>query len=106
TNKQAIKQVITQQSEVTFEGIGVVLKGYVQCTDNKYVAQLEVFIDNEPVETAQLPVSSSNTHRVDLFWKYQLPMGKHVITFNWLNPRTDAQIMATEAVIYSNEPPK
>jgi len=25
---------------------------------------------------------------------------------HWLNPRTDAQIMATEAVIYSNEPPK
>jgi len=67
---------------------------------------LEVYIDNEPVETAQLPVASSNARRVDLFWKYQLPMGKHTITFKWLNPRTDAQIMATEAVIYSNEPPK
>ena len=104
--KQPIKQAITQQSEVVFEGIGIVLKGYVQCPDTKYVAQLEVLIDNKPIETAQLPVASSNAKRVDLFWKYQLPMGKHVITFNWLNPRTDAQIMATEALIYSNQPPK
>ncbi|MPM68203.1 hypothetical protein SDC9_115134 [bioreactor metagenome] len=82
------------------------MKGYVHCPDSNYVAQVEMYIDNALAEIAQLPVASSNARKVDLFWKYQLPMGEHIITFNWLNPRPDARVIATEALVYSNAPSK
>ncbi|OJV35230.1 ADP-ribosylglycohydrolase family protein [Petrimonas sp.] len=104
--KRAINQSISEQSKVAFKGIGVVVKGYVHCPDSNYVAQVEMYIDNALAETAQLPVASSNARKVDLFWKYQLPMGEHIITFNWLNPRPDARVIATEALVYSNAPSK
>lgn len=102
--KIAVNQNISEQTKVSFEGIGVVVKGYVHCSDNQYAAQLEVYIDNLLVETAILPVASSNARRTDLFWKYQLPNGNHEITFKWLNPRSDANIYATEALVYTDTP--
>jgi len=102
--KQQINQSIDKISNVTFDGIGVVVKGYVQCPDSHYVAQVEVYVDNALTETAQLPVMTSNARRVDLFWKYQLPKGEHIVTFKWLNPRPDSHVFATEALVYSNTP--
>ncbi len=104
TEKQQINQPIVHLSKVAFDGIGIVVKGYVQCPDSHYVAQVEVYVDNSLAETTQLPVVTSNTRRVDLFWKYQLPKGKHDVTFKWLNPRPDAHVFATEALVYSNTP--
>ncbi|HBX44349.1 ADP-ribosylglycohydrolase family protein [Limibacterium fermenti] len=102
--KKPVNQTISEGFSVNFEGIGIVLKGSVQCADANYIAQVEMYIDNVLAETAELPVSSSNARRVDLFWQYQLPMGEHTLTFKWLNPRSDAQVTATEAIIYSNNP--
>lgn len=39
--------------------------------DDKYVAKVEMYLDGELVETANLPASYT-TRRNDLFWKYQL----------------------------------
>jgi hypothetical protein len=83
----------------------VVFKGYLQCADATYVGKAEMRIDGELVETVNLPASYT-TRRNDLFWKYQLPKGKHTVTFSWLNPRKDASINYTEAVIYSDSPNK
>ena len=61
-----------------------------------------MFIDGVRVETAGLPVATSNARRNDLFWRYQLPKGKHVVTFKWLNSREDASVNFTDALIYSD----
>lgn len=98
-----INRNVDNTTKVEFEGNGVVVKGYIQCQDNDYVAQLEVYIDGLAVETVNLPVAS-NARRVDLFWKYQLPVGKHEITFKWLNQRPDARIYAIDALVYSDTP--
>ena len=103
--KQTINKPIDQVGEVVFEGTGVVFKGYLQCADATYVGKAEMRIDGELVETVNLPASYT-TRRNDLFWKYQLPKGKHTVTFSWLNPRKDASINYTEAVIYSDSPNK
>lgn len=103
--KQTINKPIDQVGEVVFEGTGVVFKGYLQCADATYVGKAEMRIDGELVETVNLPASYV-TRRNDLFWKYQLPKGKHTVTFSWLNPRKDASINYTEAVIYSDSPNK
>jgi len=104
--KISVNKSIKDKPKIDFEGIGVVLKGYVQCPDTNYVATVEVYLDGKLAETAQLPVASVNSHRVDLFWKYQLQKSKHTVTFNWMNAKPDAQAIVTEVVIYSDEPNK
>ena len=82
-------------------GAGIVFTGYIRGAKN-YVAQVEMYVDGKIIERAVLPTGKN--HRVDLFWKYQLPEGKHIVTFKWLNPDSNAQIHCNDALIYSNRP--
>ena len=86
---------------IEFEGTGVVFKGAVDGNDAQYVAVVEMYIDGQLVEKANLPASYT-TRRHELFWKYQLPKGKHTVTFKWLNPQKDVTVNCSEALIYSD----
>ncbi len=101
-DRMPLNKELTQQAEFTFEGIGVVIRGYVQSIDKNYAAKVDVFIDGEKAETISLPEASSSSRRVDLFWKYQLTKAKHVLTFKWLNPDDKASVNLVDAVIYSD----
>nr|WP_320059590.1 ADP-ribosylglycohydrolase family protein [uncultured Bacteroides sp.] len=97
---------LRDKADFIFEGIGFVQRGYVKCVDKNYVAKVEMYIDGALVETANLPVaevSSIDNRRVDLFHRYQLPLGKHKVSYKWLNPCQDAEVSLGEAVIYSNQ---
>jgi len=98
-----IRKNLLQSPELEFEGIGFVVKGGVRCSDREYVAEVEVYLDGQLMEVAKLP-ADSHSRRNELTWKYQLPNGKHKVSFKWLNPRPDATINASEALIYSNNP--
>ncbi|MDD2436674.1 MAG: ADP-ribosylglycohydrolase family protein [Massilibacteroides sp.] len=99
--KKSVNKLITDLDFLSFEGTGVVFKGYIQCKDDAYVARVEMYIDGELKETANLPASYLK-RRNDLFWNYQLPKGKHTATFNWLNPQKNASVYLTELLIYSD----
>lgn len=86
-----------------FEGTGFIMRGSVKSADEKYVAQVSMYIDGELVETADLPVSFT-ARRQELFWKYLLPKGKHTVTFKWHNPQKDAMVHCGEVIIYSDTP--
>jgi len=86
-----------------FEGIGVVVNGGLRCPDNSYVARVEAYIDDQLVETFNLPASII-VRRLELFWKYQLPKSKHNVSFKWLNPRNDAAITVSNILVYSDAP--
>ena len=101
TRRVSIRENIDQTPELEFEGIGFVVKGGVRCRDRSYVANVEVYLDGKLMETAKLPADNL-TRRHDLTWKYQIPKGKHKVSFKWLNPRPDATINASEAIIYSD----
>lgn len=78
--------MLQQASQFSFDGNGFVLKGYVKCDDEDYVANVEMYIDGELVETANLPVakaSSIDDRRVDLFHKYQLEDMEHTVVLEW-----------------------
>ena len=94
---------INDLGEFSFEGIGVVFSGNLRSNDNDYVAKVEMYIDGNLTETANLPASRL-TCRYDLFWKYQLPKGKHIVTFKWLNPVKDATINFGNILIYDDAP--
>ena len=100
--KIAINQQVNKLTQFTFNGIGVVFRGYVQCPDSDYVAKVEMLIDGLSVETASLPVATSVARRNDLFWKYQLPKGKHIVTFKWLNSKSNATVNFIDAIVYSD----
>ena len=99
--RQEIRKELRHLGSFTFEGTGIVFTGYIRGAKN-YVAQVEMYVDGKIIERAVLPTGKN--HRVDLFWKYQLPEGKHIVTFKWLNPDSNAQIHCNDALIYSNRP--
>ena len=68
--KVAVNKNLPDVGELPFEGTGAVFKGFVNAKDDKYVARVEMYLDGELVETANLPASYT-TRRNDLFWKYQ-----------------------------------
>ena len=100
--KQSINKSLNDINELTFEGNGIVFKGYVNSKDEHYVAQVEMYLDGQLTETANLPASFTQ-RRHELFWKYQLPAGKHSATFKWLNPTVNANIQMTEMLVYDAE---
>lgn len=105
--KKAVNFLLQDSSEFMFDGNGFVLKGYVKCSDESYIASVAMYVDGSLVETANLPVAKSTSiddRRVDLFHRYQLPDAAHTVVLKWLNPRKDAQVYLGEAVIYSGQP--
>lgn len=100
-----VNKRVADVGNVGFEGTGIVFKGHVQSNNNEYVARVEMYIDGELVETANLPASYI-TRRHELFWKYQLPKKPHTVSFKWLNPQPDASVNFGEAIVYSDTPLK
>ena len=98
-----IHRNINQSPEFEFDGIGFVVRGGIRCNDRAYVAEVEVYLDDQLMETAKLPVDQA-MRRHELTWKYQLPKGNHKVSFKWLNPIPEASINVSEALIYSDAP--
>jgi hypothetical protein len=91
--------------KVEIEGTGAVFKGRVKDAPKDYIATVEVYMDGNLIETAQLPsVANTKTYRVDLFWKYPIEKGKHVFTFKWTNPIPKAEVVLSSVLIYSDAP--
>jgi hypothetical protein len=103
TQRIRIDKAIAEAGEVVFDGIGIVFKGHVQAAGNGYIAEVEMYIDGQLVETADLPASYLK-RRHELFWKYRLPEGKHTVTFKWLNPEAGATVRFTDALVYASAP--
>lgn len=100
TGKRGINKKITDIQELEFNGNGVVIRGNVNASDEEYVAEVELYIDGQLAETAQLPASFAK-RRYELFWKYRLAEGKHTIAFKWLNPQQGVSIEINEMLVYS-----
>ncbi len=101
--KIEVKKPISKQPEITFVGTGIVFKGYVQSIDTNYVASAEMYVDGKLTETVSLP-AKYQYRRNDLLWIYQLPKEKHIVTFKWLNPQSNASVNFGDAIVYSDTP--
>ena len=76
-----VKSNIQKQFEFEFEGTGFVVKGSANKVDKnapEAVLEATLFVDGVKVETAKFPTDFT-TRRHELFWKYQLPKGKHKV---------------------------
>jgi len=96
---------INLDSVYTFEGTGVVVRGYVR-SDNEeklkdYVAELEVVVDDQAPVKAIMPLNFT-TRKHEIFWMYNLQKGKHTIKLKWLNPNKEVEIKSQGMLIYSD----
>lgn len=76
-----VKQNIAREYEFEFEGTGFVLRGSANKVDKnapEVVLEATLYIDGDKMETSRFPTDFT-TRKHELFWKYQLPKGKHKV---------------------------
>lgn len=106
-----VNKEIRDIDNLCFDGKGVVVKysfskgrGYGNISaDDDYVAEVQVLLDGEVVETVKLPVAL-NARKQELFYKYKLAEKDHNLTFRWLNPEQERNIYITSYIPYISAP--
>jgi len=91
-----------------FEGIGFAingeLKGWLKEGEgDTYILEAELYVDGELISTSKLP-NNYTTRKNTLFWKYQLPKGKHNVKIVVLNATDKVSLSISDAIIYSDKP--
>jgi len=81
------------------DAAGVVMRGYVQCPDKSYEAQILITIDGKDMPVSIMP-ASNHDRKLDIFWNYDLTPGEHTFVLRLLNPRKDAAVRMQNAVLY------
>lgn len=108
--KRAMFETLDKEYSFEFDGIGFVLlgesepvKGASWDYHGDYFATVDLYIDNQKVETAKLPASYIK-RRHELFWKYQLSPGKHTVTLRQEKPDPLFAVRLNQLLVYSNAP--
>jgi hypothetical protein len=96
-------KTLEEVGNIEFYGTGIVVNGDVRSNDETYVAKIEAYIDDEMVESIELPVKYQS-RRHEIFWKYGLDKKDHTLSFKWLNPTKDANINCAGVIIFSDKP--
>jgi hypothetical protein len=89
-----------------FDGTGFVLSGKASGKDEKspdYVFEAELYVDGKKLETAKFPTNFT-TRRLELFWKYELPKGKHSVNIKVLNPDPKYSMNSSYYIVFSDKP--
>ncbi len=97
-------------NEITFdfEGIGFAVNGSLEGfsngeKENNYTLEAELYVDGKLISTSKLP-NNFTTRKNPLFWKYQLPKGKHNVKIIVLNSTDKVSLNIRDALIYSDKP--
>ena len=94
-NKDYINRVSTRH-------IGSEVFGLAE-PDDKYVANVEVWIDGKLDHVARMPMRNTD-RRVEPAWKYLLPEGHHTVRLVWTNPNKEYTIRINDIMFYSDHP--
>jgi hypothetical protein len=98
--------VISDTTGTDIEGTGFCLMG--QATKKRgdlpeYTFVADLYIDGRKTETAELP-TLFRTRRHELFWKLNMPKGKHHIEVVVTNPSPDYELRGEGWIVYSDVP--
>jgi hypothetical protein len=91
---------------VNFKGTGFIITGNIEKVDktkNDIVQEIEVYLDNQLMETVKLPTNYT-IRRNDIAWLYNLKNQQHTVHLKLINPKNDYKINLIEMLIYNNEP--
>lgn len=90
-----------------FEGTGFILAGSAEKKSEKdedYIFEAEMYIDGKKVEPAKFPTSEIR-RRLELFWQFELPKGKHRVNIKVLNPDDRYTLNAYHYIVFSDKAP-
>ena len=110
TEKRSINQNLTDEYTTTFDGIGFIIDGEARPKDqpgyryeSDFVYQMEVYVDDQKIETANIPASFTR-RRYDLTWKYQLAPGKHTVRVKLRNPDPGYTMRLRNLFVFGSKP--
>ena len=105
--KTDVKKTPYGMKEFKFNGNGVVFTFHFKLPEKynvkDYEARVEAYLDGRLDKTMLLPTTSQNRSQ-ELYWRYNLPVGDHTVSFNWVNKPDDVNMVVDAAVIYSDKP--
>ena len=90
---------IDKAGEIKFYGCGIVVRGVLKADDEKYVGEMDVYLDGKKVKTMKLP-ASYHARSNDLYWNFEMEEGNHVLTFKRLNPQDNVTTQVQSAVLF------
>lgn len=96
------------EASFEFEGTGFAVRGEARKLgkdEEQHTFQAELYINGEKKETAKFPANFI-TRRHELFWKYQMPKGKHQVRVVVLNPNKNFELNTYDYIVYAEVPPK
>ena len=113
TNMHPVSRITLNNPDIKtlnfdFEGTGFVLKGEAARRDYNLPdseVKAKLYIDGEFIEEATFP-TNFHDRRLDLFWKYQLPNGKHQVKVEVVEDNSNALLRSWDYIIYSDQPNK
>ncbi len=101
-----IKKNIPDEFEFEFEGTGFVLNGGANKVNKDApdkVLEASLYIDGKLIERSTFPTNFT-TRRFELFWRYNLPKGKHKVRIVAHDTQKGFYLRATNCLIYSDTP--
>lgn len=112
---KSIRKNLEADYTAEFDGIGFVIKGEARAktgtrpdetgTQQPFAFTAELYLDDKKIETAKLPANFTQ-RRHELFWKYQLPKGKHTLRVKLLNPDPNHVVWLADLLVYNDQPVK
>ena len=104
TKKEPINKPLTSQGfKYDFEGSGILVSAQFpgkRKSTGDYVAEVEVLIDGKLAELVKFPADFL-VRKLDLFWNFDLPEGKHTLELKLKNPDKDNVFRLIYIVLYS-----
>ena len=94
-----------QEDSISFEGSGLVLRySFGGKTDalQDYSAEVEVSLDSEAPDTVFLPAAFER-RRPELFFRYNLTDGDHILRIRWLNPVPELDVKLGDLILYKKD---
>ena len=85
-----------------FEGNGFVVTGGSKGESASVINKGELYINGELAETVNLPVDFIK-RRHELFWKYDMPSGKHQVRIKLKDPRQGSKLELGDILIYQEK---
>lgn len=99
-----VKKSLKDVPEIVFEGNGIVVKGHLYLVPNYhergYEAKLEVYLDGRLSSTMYIP-SARNGSSAEVYYKYNLPEGRHTVTFKHVNKESDSGVVIDGYLVYT-----
>lgn len=100
--RNEIRKPIQDCGELEFDGKGVVFTYLMTMDKSGYVGEVEVYLDGVLDQTVKLP-TDNNSRRLDLYFKYDLPLGHHKVSFKLVNPDKAHPVEVRSMIIYSDK---